>query len=193
MKLRDKAIFRIKERFHSLFLNPIRKTLLGLQGARIGKTMLPEIQVNWPHQLSIGDGCIIEQGVTFKYDGIWSPGPRIKVENNVFIGSYVEFNIKKGIVVSDNCLISSGCRFIDHNHGFQDVTKPMKEQSGVEEDIFLDEDVWLGFGVQVLIGCTIGKGAIIGAGAVVTKSVPPHEIWTGIPARKMGERGEPTG
>lgn len=34
----------------------------------------------------------------------------------------------------------------------------------------------------------IGENSIIGANAVLTKSVPPGEIWGGIPARKISDR-----
>ena len=34
----------------------------------------------------------------------------------------------------------------------------------------------------------IGRDAIFAAGSVVNKSVPPMEIWGGVPAVKIGER-----
>ena len=29
----------------------------------------------------------------------------------------------------------------------------------------------------------LGDGAVIGTGSVVTYSVPPHEVWAGVPAK----------
>lgn len=49
-------------------------------------------------------------------------------------------------------------------------------------------DVWIGYGAIVLRGVTIGDGAIVGAGAVVTRSIPPFEVWAGIPARQVVAR-----
>jgi acetyltransferase-like isoleucine patch superfamily enzyme len=40
----------------------------------------------------------------------------------------------------------------------------------------------------ILPGVTVGKGAIIAAGAVVNRSVPPYEIWGGVPAKKIADR-----
>jgi len=52
----------------------------------------------------------------------------------------------------------------------------------VDEPIIEDE-VWIGANVVVLKGVVIGRNAVIAAGAVVNKSVPPNEIWGGVPAR----------
>lgn len=45
----------------------------------------------------------------------------------------------------------------------------------------------IGMNATVLDKADIGEGAIIAAGAVVTHGtkVPAHEIWAGIPARKV--------
>jgi acetyltransferase-like isoleucine patch superfamily enzyme/dTDP-4-dehydrorhamnose 3,5-epimerase-like enzyme len=44
----------------------------------------------------------------------------------------------------------------------------------------------IGANATVLPGIEIGAGAMVGAGAVVTRSVPPHAIVTGNPARIVG-------
>ena len=45
----------------------------------------------------------------------------------------------------------------------------------------------MGMNATVLDKADIGEGAIIAAGAVVTHGtkVPDHEIWAGIPAKKV--------
>lgn len=47
----------------------------------------------------------------------------------------------------------------------------------------------IGMNATVLDKADIGEGAIIAAGAVVLQGthVPPHELWAGVPARKMKE------
>jgi acetyltransferase-like isoleucine patch superfamily enzyme len=76
---------------------------------------------------------------------------------------------------------------VDNDHLIQPVGIPIFEK-GLEGEIVIGENVWLGSNVIVLKGITIGAGAIVGAGAVVTKSIPPDEIWAGVPAKKISQR-----
>lgn len=163
---------------------------LGYQalGMQLGRgTVLPRLRVTWPHQVAIGTNCNLEHDIYFKFDGIWRPGPTIKIGNDVFIGSGCEFNARCEVAIGDNSLIASGCRFIDHDHGTA-LGELMRNQPGPEKPIRIGQDVWLGCNVVVLKGIEIGDGAIVAAGAVVTKSILPREIWAGIPARKIGQR-----
>jgi acetyltransferase-like isoleucine patch superfamily enzyme len=132
---------------------------------------------------------VLEHDIHFKYDGIYAPGPTIIIGDRVFIGAASEFNIRRGVQIGPDCLIASGCKFVDHDHGTSRRDVPMNQQAdGAEAPITLEEDVWLGANVIVLKGVRIGRGAIVAAGAVVTKSVPAYEIWGGVPARKLSER-----
>ncbi len=55
--------------------------------------------------------------------------------------------------------------------------------------ITVEDDVVIGAGAKVLHKygetLTLGRGAVIGANAVVLSSVPPGEVWAGVPARKV--------
>ena len=152
-------------------------------------TLLPKVRVTWPHQVSLGADCTLEHDIYFKYDGIWAPGPSIMIGDRVFLGFGCEFNVRRRLEIGDDCLIASGCKFVDHDHGTANRDTAMREQTdGAEAEIILEQDVWLGANVVVLKGVRIGRGAIVAAGAVLTKEIPPHEIWGGVPARKLGER-----
>lgn len=190
MKFWHKLFFRLRERGSTLIMQSVRKFYWRMQGMQIGiNVSLPTILVTWPHQVSIGNDCQFEKGVFLKFDGIWQTGPHILIGDGCFVGAYAEFNIKKQVRLGANCLIASGCKFIDHDHGFASRDLPIGLQSnGSEQAIVLEDDVWLGVNVVVLKGVQIGCGAIIAAGSVVTQSIPQYEIWAGIPARKITER-----
>lgn len=164
-----------------------------LLGASIGAgTSVPEkLVMNWPHQVKIGNNCALHEGISFLYPAPWEPGTAIILGDRVFVGRFCEFNINGSIHVGDDCLIATGCKFIDHDHSM-DLGTPMNQQPNAIAPIHLESDVWLGVNVVVLKGVTIGTGAVVAAGAVVTKSVPPGEIWGGVPARKIGERNAKT-
>lgn len=183
----QKGCFRLRERIGAVLLSPARRWWWTLQGSEIGPgTVLPQIHMTWPHQVRLGARCIVERGVFFKFDGIWSPGPSIIIGNGCFVGAGCEFNIRKRLEIGSDCAIASGCKFIDHDHGITGLR--IDESPGREVPIKLGRHVWLGFNVIVLKGVEIGDGAVVGAGAVVVKCVPPGEIWAGVPAVKIGVR-----
>jgi acetyltransferase-like isoleucine patch superfamily enzyme len=184
----QQAFFIIRLKYLPKFFSSLRKFRYSIQGMKVGDgTTLPALQVTWPHQVLIGNNCHLESNITYKYDGIWSKGPSIRIADNVFIGSGCEFNIRKEIEIGKDTLIASGCKFIDHDHGIS-TSALMRTQHGPEMAIKLGQDVWLGCNVIVLKGVEIADGAIVAAGAVVTKSILSREIWGGVPARKIGER-----
>ncbi len=185
----QKAGFVLRNRFFLGIASFFRKFYWRILGMRIGKnTEIPHLFVTWPHKVSLGKNCRLEHGIYFKYDGIWDSGIAIDIGDNTFVGSHCEFNITKEIRIGRNGLIASGCRFIDHDHGYIDRTIPMNRSMAIEAPITIAEDVWIGCNAVILKGVTIGKGSIIAAGAVVNKSVPAYEIWGGIPAQKVGVR-----
>ena len=172
-----------------IFVSRVKLLFLINRGLNVGKnTKLEKCRFTWPNNVSIGEDCNIEEGVYFKCDGPYFEGKTIIIRNNVFVGGGVEFNIRKKIYIESNCLIASGCRFIDHDHGFASRDSILKAQLGQERVIELQDNVWLGVNVVVLKGVIIGSGAIVGAGSVVTRSIPAFEIWAGVPARKIGDR-----
>ncbi len=173
------------------YLSALPRTMywraLGLHAG--SRTLLPTIHITWPHQVSLGSRCILEPNSSFKFDGIYCPGPSIRFGDDVFIGTGCEFNIRLGLVVGSHALIASGCRFIDHDHGFQRRNAPMSTQAdGSERAIEIGEDVWIGANAVILKGVTIGRGAIVAAGSVLTKEGGGFEIWGGNPARKLRDR-----
>jgi acetyltransferase-like isoleucine patch superfamily enzyme len=186
--LLQQSFFILRFRYLKNVFCSIRKQWLLFCGMKIGKgTSIPKIHITWPHQVAIGNDCNLEHGIYFKYDGIWSKGPAIVIGDNVFIGAGCEFNIRRKIIVGGDTLIASGCRFVDHDHGLL-VNQLMRKQEGTEAEIVIGDDVWIGCNVVILKGVTIGNGAVVAAGAVVTKSIPPYEIWGGVPAKKISQR-----
>jgi acetyltransferase-like isoleucine patch superfamily enzyme len=184
----QKICFVLKCRYFSKWKGLVRNLYYRILGMKLYQnTYLPNIFVTWPHKVSIGKNCRLEHHIYFKHDGIWSSGHSIVIGDNIFIGSGCEFNIKERITIGNNSLIASGCRFIDHDHGLQKY-QLMRSQEGVIKEIKIGNDVWLGCNVIVLKGVEIGEGAVVASGAVVTKSIPPYEIWGGIPAKKIGVR-----
>jgi acetyltransferase-like isoleucine patch superfamily enzyme len=180
--------FVLRFRYIPKFFGLFRYSWLSFLGMRIGSgTQVPKLTITWPHQVAVGKNCILEKGIFFKYDGTWQQGPSIRIQDDVFIGTGCEFNIRESIDIGKGSLIASGCRFVDHDHGIA-ASQPIRFQDGPQQAITIGEDVWIGANAVVLKGVNIGNGAVIAASAIVTKSILPNEIWAGVPAKKIGQR-----
>ena len=64
------------------------------------------------------------------------------------------------------------------------VFREKEKYKGVAKfgNIQVGNNVFIGARSMILPNVEIGDDAIIAAGAVVTKSVPPGEVWGGVPA-----------
>lgn len=64
-------------------------------------------------------------------------------------------------------------------------------EDGLESTpVHIGKNVWIGANAVILRGVSIGDGAIVAAGAVVNHDIPAHEIWGGIPAKKIKKLGD---
>lgn len=186
VELAYKLCFRLRHQALGSHLRVMYNRALGMHvGNR--SCICSGFTASWPHCVSIGCKCLIEPDVIFKVDVPWSLEKRVIIGDEVFIGAGSELNISRQIRIGNRVLIASGCRFIDHDHGFA-KPGPIRSQLGDEGAIEIGDDSWLGVNVVVLRGVSIGTGAVVGAGAVVTRSIPPNEVWAGIPAKKISER-----
>ena len=113
---------------------------------------------------------------------------RIAVGDGFRINRGCLISARAGITIGDNCLIGEYVSIRDDNHVFDDTSVPIGEQGFRAAPITIDDDVWIGRGAAILQGVSIGRGAVIGANSVVTKSVPHHEVWAGVPARFLRHR-----
>ncbi len=184
-----KLIFVLRFRVFKKIASNIHITFLRLKGVSIGEnTMIKGADFTWYHKVKIGNNCTIEKNVSFRYEGVFTEGHAIIIGDKTFIGKDCEFNISSKITFGYYCAIASGCKFIDHNHGYDTRDAYIGEQAPTSEAITIEDDVWLGVNVVVLKGVHIAKGAIVAAGSIVNKSIAPYEIWGGIPARRLAER-----
>lgn len=111
------------------------------------------------------------------------------IENDVIVGDDV--TIKNGVQLWDGARIESGV-FIGPNATFANDPWPRSgRRPAAFARIHVREGASIGANATILPGVTVGEHSMVGAGAVVTRSVPPHAIVVGNPARIVGygERG----
>jgi UDP-2-acetamido-3-amino-2,3-dideoxy-glucuronate N-acetyltransferase len=108
---------------------------------------------------------------------------QVLIEGDVQIGDRV--TIKSGVQIWDGLRIADDV-FIGPNATFTNDRYP---RSRIRPAAFpitrIERGASIGAGSVILPGITIGRGAMVAAGAVVTKSVEPHSLVVGNPARHV--------
>lgn len=70
-----------------------------------------------------------------------------------------------------------------YTHGGGKILRRVHPDYDAFGKIVIEDDVYIGSCSLILPGVTIGEGSLVAAGSVVTKSVPPHVVVGGNPAR----------
>lgn len=117
-------------------------------------------------ELVIGEDCAINSGVV------------------IYTGN--------GVRIGDAVLIAANCTLAPTNHAFGDTSRRIRDQGFLASKggIVIGDDVWLGANVVVLDGAVIGEGCVVAAGSVVRGDLEPYSIYAGVPARRVGARGQ---
>jgi acetyltransferase-like isoleucine patch superfamily enzyme len=134
--------------------------------------------------LELGDHVWIMNGCrlhVFNYRNI--PHAGIRIGSHTFVGESTIMRGQGGITIGDHVLFAPRVQVLAVDHVFTDPTRPIMEQGITAVGIRIENGCWIGAGAIILDGVTIGEGSCIGAGAVVTRSVPPHSLAVGAPAR----------
>jgi UDP-2-acetamido-3-amino-2,3-dideoxy-glucuronate N-acetyltransferase len=121
----------------------------------------------------IGEDCNICDGVF--------------IENDVFVGNRV--TVKCGVQLWDGLTVEDDV-FIGPNVTFtNDIFPRSKIHLEQFPKTIIRKGASIGANATILPGLEIGASAMIGAGSVITRSVPPHAIAVGNPARITGYVG----
>jgi acetyltransferase-like isoleucine patch superfamily enzyme len=157
-----------------------------LLGARMGAkvSIAGDSSILRPWRLACGERCTFERSVAVKIVG---EAATVVLGKRVFLGTGTILDVQEGVSIGDDVLLAPGTFITDHNHGLKPGAT-ISDQPCEVRPVVIERGAWLGRNATVLPGVTIGEGAVVGAGSVVTKSVPPYEIWAGVPAKKIGSR-----
>jgi len=109
---------------------------------------------------------------------------QVFVENDVVVGDRV--TVKCGVQLWDGLRVEDDV-FIGPNATFTNDRFPRSKQYPEKfAQTVVEQGASIGANATILPGLRIGRYAMVGAGAVVTRSVPPHAIVVGNPARIVG-------
>jgi len=113
--------------------------------------------------------------------------PAIVIDDNAIINARVQISARNLIHIERDTLISTAVLIQDHSHGYEDLSKPIREQPITEGGrIRIEQGSWIGRGAAIV--CTkgelvVGRNCVVGANAVVLRSCPPYSVVFGNPAR----------
>lgn len=120
----------------------------------------------------VGRDAFIDEGVEI--------GDRVKIQNAALI--------YHGVTVEDGVFIGPGA--ILTNDRFPRAITAAGDLATADDwtvsPITLRHGCSIGAGAVVVAGVDVGTFAMVGAGGIVTRSVPPHALVAGNPARRLG-------
>jgi len=119
----------------------------------------------------VGAGAVLGQNVYV--GGAAVVGDRCKIANNVSLYDGVE--LQDDVFVGPSVVftnVKTPRAFVSRKHAYQ----PTVVERGAS----------VGANATIVCGHRLGAYCLIGAGAVVTTDVPPHALYTGVPARRRG-------
>lgn len=87
--------------------------------------------------------------------------------------------------IGNDVIIAQHVVFSGLNHGYEDVSRPIKGQKCTAAEIVVEDEVWIGANAVITAGVRIGRHAVVAGGSVVTKDVPPYSVVGGNPARVL--------
>ncbi|MFM8793330.1 MAG: DapH/DapD/GlmU-related protein [Acidimicrobiales bacterium] len=163
------------------------------RGARFGSFGAGSI-IMWPPTtifnerfIHIGEGTMIGPGVALSAGMV--PGQDCLSDRVVVIGDRVLVGRGSGIVghfsieIGNDVWTGHHVYITDQNHGYEDVTRPISDQTQPERAVVIGDGSWIGHGSVVLPGARIGKHVVVGANSVVTGDLPDYCVAVGAPAR----------
>lgn len=110
----------------------------------------------------------------------------VSIGQNVSIGlsTIIETAYPRLVSIGDNVSIGMRCLIIGH---LRDSTDQARNNN--RHTVRLEDGAYIGPGVIILPHVTVGAGAVVSAGSVLTRSVPPHTLVQGNPAKAIARCG----
>ena len=139
----------------------------------------PGARIIGGRRLQFGAGVIIQKDAVLAAgpNGVIRLGQRSRIGHSAILSAHELIEIGEDVLIADRTFIA------DHNHKFDDITRPVMAQGGTSPDpVKIGRGSWLGVNVCILGGVQLGEHCVVGANSVVTKSFGSYSVVAGIPA-----------
>lgn len=169
-------------------------TLLHKKSISVGRSVIIEdfvfMDALSQNGIVLGNNVTIAKFTSIQCTGvIHELGTGVTIGNNSAVGAYSFLGGQGGITIGNNVIMGPKVNIFSENHGFDDLSLPIRLQPTTRKGVVIDDNCWIGANSTILDGVHIGQGCVIAASSVVTKDLPVNSIAAGIPARVIRQRG----
>ncbi|HEX4902040.1 MAG TPA: acyltransferase [Acidimicrobiales bacterium] len=148
----------------------------------------PPGQLFGQHWIEIGAFTLIGPHVSMSV-GFWNEEldpaapPVIRIGDRCNIGRGGSLVGRVGITIGDDVTIAPNVYITDHNHAYDDVDVPIKDQWPVADAVSIGAGSWIGTGAIILPGTALGEHVTVAGGSVVRGDVPDRSVVAGVPGK----------
>lgn len=146
------------------------ETAIVEEGSRIGDGTRVWHHTHIRSGAVVGSNCVLGKNVYVDAGAV--VGNRVKVQNNVSV--YV------GVTIEDDVFVGPSVVFTNDR-----VPRAFNEHWTISET-HVACGASIGANATIICGNTIGEYAMVAAGSTVVRSVEPHQLVAGSPARSIG-------
>jgi acetyltransferase-like isoleucine patch superfamily enzyme len=112
------------------------------------------------------------------------PGARIRIGRECFLNG-CHLSAKSSVALDWRASVGPGARVFDADQHDLDDARPERSAP-----VSIGACAWIAADATVLRGVSIGEHCVVGTRSVVTRSLPPHTLAAGAPARPYGQVGD---
>jgi len=147
----------------------------------------PQVALMNEGHIEIGSNTMIGQHITLSAGTVPNqegmPDCVVKIGDRCLIGQGSGIVGHLSIEIGDDIMTGHLVYITDQNHGFEDISRPIREQWGSNRAVRIGSGSWIGHGSVILPGASIGRNVVIGANSVVTGTIPDYSVAAGVPAK----------